>query len=258
MNVMNKWRRLCSVALPSLLGMTLWAGCAATPLSRFPDFPKTKPTLGTLAVLADVTSLVYKSGDIQKLDLVESERFGTVLLNEMASALNQKGYVVGKSVHATVGWTLRPGTLVYAIRSVEDRDRDPLPLAELPMYVSQELAGDPALKQAWETLRSSSVPDADASAALSRLGQAFGADTIVIVVLASLRVPLGTQVGRAMLQGLTFGATSVPATSGARVMIFADTRSGRVLWQDMATGQSPALSERVVKNTVQALVRPLP
>jgi len=134
--------------------MTLSAGCTATPLSRFPDFPKMKPTLGTLAVLADVTSLVYKSGDIQKLDIVESEQFGTVLLNEVASALKQKGYVVGKTVHAAIGLPLRDGTQVYVIRSIEDRDRDPLPLAETPIYVSHEMAADPALKQAWETLGS--------------------------------------------------------------------------------------------------------
>lgn len=255
---MNRWRRPCSAVLISFAMMTLWAGCAATPLSRYPDFPKTKPTLGTLAVLADVTSLLYKSGDIQALDLVESEEFGTVLLNEMASALRQKGYVVGKTVHATVGWTLRPGTQVYAIRSAEDRGRDPLPLANPPIYVSQELAGDPALKGAWETLRSSSVTDADAGAALSRLGQAFGADTLVIVVLASRRVPMGTQVGKAMLQALTFGATSAPVTSGSQMMIFADARSGRVLWQDSAAGQGPPLNEQVVRNTARALVGPLP
>ena len=83
--------------------------------------------------------------------------------------------------------------------------------------MNQELAGDPALKQAWETLRSSSVTDADAGAALSRLGRAVGADTIVIVVLASRRVPTGTQVGRAMLQALTFGATSAPVTSTGQI-----------------------------------------
>jgi hypothetical protein len=63
--------------------MALFAGCAATPLSRYPDFPKQKPTVGTLAVLADVTSLLYKSGDIQKVDLPESEQFGALLLDEM-------------------------------------------------------------------------------------------------------------------------------------------------------------------------------
>jgi hypothetical protein len=256
MTMLNTQRRLGSTVLTACLGMTLWAGCAATPLARFPEFPQMKPALGTLAVLADVTSLVYKSGDIQKLDLVESERFGTVLLNEVASALRRKGYVVGKTVHATVGWALRPGTLVYAIRSVEDRDRDALPLAELPMYVSQELAGDLALKQAWETVRSSSV-DADYNAALSRLGQAFGADTIVIVTLASRRVPWGAYWGWGLLSAATFGITSAPETSGAQMLIFVDARSGRKLWFDAAQSGVP-LNDQVVKDTAQALVRPLP
>src|SRR5262245_65545995 len=83
--VMNR-RRVSFAVVTSFFGMALLAGCAATPLSRYPDFPKMKPTLGTLAVLGDVTSLVYKSGDIQKLDIMESEQFGSVLLNEMASA----------------------------------------------------------------------------------------------------------------------------------------------------------------------------
>jgi hypothetical protein len=163
---MSTWRGRCSAALALFLVMTVLGGCAATPLSRYPDFPKMKPTLGTLAVLADVTSMIYRSGDIQNLDLVESEQFATMLLNEMASELRQKGYVVGKTIHATIGWSFRPGTQVYVIRTVEDRDRDTLPVATMPFWVNQELAGDPALKQAWETLRSAGS-DTDA---LSRLG----------------------------------------------------------------------------------------
>lgn len=51
--------------------------------------------------------------------------------------------MVGKTVHSTIGWTLRPGAQLYVIRNIEDRDREPLPLAESPIYVSQKLAGDP-------------------------------------------------------------------------------------------------------------------
>jgi len=260
MSVLNRWRRLCSAALTLCLGMTLSTGCAPTPLSRFPDFPKMKPTLGTLAVLVDVTSLVYAPGDIEKLDILGSEQLGTVFVSEMASALKQKGYVVGKSVHATIGWLLRPGTQVYAIRSIEDRDRDPLPLAETPIYMSQELAADPALKQAWETLGSTlrlpTKTDVDAGAALSRLGQAFSADTIVLVIVGVRKVPLGTELGRGMLNRLTLGHTSAPASSGVHAMIFADTRSGRILWRD--EGPGGPVNERGVKNIVQWLVRPLP
>ena len=259
---MNRWRRLCSATLTLSLGMTLSAGCAATPLSRFPDFPKMKPTLGTLAVLVDATLVAYASGDIQKLDILGSEQIGTVLVNEMPSALKQKGYVVGKSVHTTIGWLLRPGTQVYAIRSIEDRDRDPLPLAETPIYVSQELAADPTLKQAWETLGSrlrlptTTDADADAAAAMSRLGQGFGADTIVLVVVGARTVPPGTQLGRGMLNRLTLGNTSAPAPSGFSGMIFVDTRSGRILWRDEVPGGP--VNERGAKNIVQLLVRPLP
>src|SRR5262249_28289344 len=104
--------------------MTLVAGCAVTPtpLAQFPDFPKMKPALGTLVVLADITSLHYMSGDIQKLDLAESEQLGIILLDEVANGLRQKGYVVGNTIHATTGWTLRPGTSVYLIRTPEDRN----------------------------------------------------------------------------------------------------------------------------------------
>ena len=164
---------------------------------------------------------------------------------------------MGKTVHATVGWTLRPGTQVYLIRTVEDRDRDPLPLAEPPIYVNQELAGDPALKQAWETLRSSSVTDADAGAALSRLSQAFGADTLVAVSVAGRKVPLGTQVGRAMLGALTFGATSQPVTSQAWLMVITDTR-GRVIWKDAAPAQATPLSEQTIKAIGKHIVGQLP
>lgn len=107
-------------------------------------------------------------------------------------------------------------------------------------------------------MRSSSGTKAAAAAALSRLGQAFGADTIVMVVVAGRKVPTGTQVGRAMLQALTFGATSAPVTSGSQMMVFADTRSGRVLWQAASVTQYEPLTAQVVKNTAQALVRPLP
>src|SRR5262245_54584076 len=119
------------VFAPVFLIATLLVGCAAsTPLARYPDFPKMKPTLGTLAVLADVTSLHHKSGSIQKLDVPESQQFGTVLLSTLADELKKKGYVVEKMILATVGWTLRPGTQVFVIGTPEDRARDSLPLAE--------------------------------------------------------------------------------------------------------------------------------
>jgi len=239
--------------------MTLVAGCAVTPtpLAQFPDFPKMRPALGTLVVLADITSLHYMSGDIQKLDLAESEQLGIILLDEVANGLRQKGYVVGNTIHATTGWTLRPGTSVYLIRTPEDRNRDPLPLTELPIYVNREFVGDPALQQAWVALRASSVSEADARAALSRLGQAFGADTLVIVVAAGRHVPLGTQTGRAMLSALTFGATSAPATTAAKMILFADPRSGRVLWQDAAP-PGHSLSEQGVRALAADIVRALP
>jgi len=252
---MSTWRGRCSAALASFLVMTVSGGCAATPLSRYPDFPKMKPTLGTIAVLADVTSMIYRSGDVQNLDLVESEQFATMLLIEIASELRQKGYVVGKTIHATIGWSFRPGTQVYVIRTVEDRGRDDaLPVAPLPFWVNQELAGDPALKQAWETLRSAG----SATDAPSRLGKAFDADTLVIVALASNRVPTSVGFGRAILSGLTLGATKVPVTTQRQMISFMDTRNGRVLWLDGAAAQAAPLNERVVKNTAQALIRPLP
>jgi hypothetical protein len=254
---MSTRRPGCSAFLIFFLGIALLSGCAPTALSRHPDFQKVKPTLGTLVVLADLTSLLYKSGDIQKLDLVESEQLGTVLLNEMAGGLRDKGYVVGKAIHATVGWSLRPGTQVYLIRTVEDRDRDPLPLAEPPIYVNQELAGDPALKEAWQTLRSSSVTDADAGAAHSRLRQAFGADTLVTVSVAGRKVPTGTQMGRAMLGALTFGATSQPVTAHAWLLFITDTK-GQIIWRDAATVQYVPLSEQAVKAIGKHIVGQLP
>ena len=251
-------RRPSSFPISFLVGM-LFAGCAVTPtpVTQFPDFPKMKPTLGTLVVLADITSLHYMSGDIQKLDLEESKQLGAILLDEIANGLRQKGYVVGNTIHATTGWMLRPGTTVYFVRTPEDRNRDPLPLAEPPIYLNPEFVGDPTLKQAWETLRPASVSEADASAALSRLGQAFGAGTLVIVISAERKVPLGTQTGRAMLSALTFGATSAPVTTATKMILFADPRSGRVLWQDAGPAVH-CLCEQGVRALAAEIVHPLP
>jgi hypothetical protein len=60
-----------------------------------------------------------------------------------------------------------------------------------------------------------------------------------------------------MLWGADVRGDLGPVTPGSQMMIFADARSGRILWQDAAAGQGPPPSEQVVKNAAQGTVRPL-
>jgi hypothetical protein len=66
---MSAARRRLSRCLPSVLLCTLFTGCAGAPLAQYPEFPKTKATMGPLAVMADVTPLHQGSGDIRILDV---------------------------------------------------------------------------------------------------------------------------------------------------------------------------------------------
>src|SRR5206468_823304 len=104
----------------AVLTTTLLMGCATTPLSRYPEFAARKPTLGRLVVLADVTLLRDIRGEIDAVDLVENTQIAEVLFATLTEQMKQKGYVVERTMLASVGMSLRPGTTLRLIRSPED------------------------------------------------------------------------------------------------------------------------------------------
>ena len=245
-----------------LLAPAVLAGCAFTPPPEspdFPDFPKQKAGLGRVAVLADVTSLHYVEGNVQRLDLPESEQHGTTFLDAVTRGLQAKSYAVTSGAHLTSGWTMRPGTRVFLVRTPGDRGRSPLPEEETPIFVSPRLGTDPALRQAWLDLRGSVASRQDPGPVATRLAQAFDADTLVVVVMTGHLVPADVEAGRARTSAMTLGHVNPPAaTSGGSMILFADARAGKVLWRAWSDGKRPPLSEQSVRAEAQALLEPLP
>jgi hypothetical protein len=65
-----------------------------------------------------------------------------------------------------------------------------------------------------------------------------------------------------MVSAATFGAVSAPVSAASMVMVFADTRSGQMIWDDHYVfsndfGGDP-LNEKAVRALAQQLVRRLP
>jgi hypothetical protein len=225
-------------------------GCATTPLSRYPQFAARKATLGKLVVLADVTLLRDIPGDVDAVDLEENKLMAEVLFARLTEKMKVKGYVVDRTVLASVGMLLRAGTTLHVIRSPEDRGRNPLPMAVEPFYVDSNLDQDPVLRQAWESILRPKSPSGPAA---SRIGRALQADTLLIVYMKGRTVPWGKSLGQVIV---TLGMYAEESIIGMAVVI-GDAQSGSVMWRDeiVLPKQSPNPSgiDAVVRFVVDRL-----
>jgi hypothetical protein len=238
-------------------------------LSQYPEFTARKPTLGRFVVLADVAVLRDIRGDIDAVDLPENTDISKALFRQLIEKMSAKGYAIDRAILASVGMSLRRGTTLRVLRSLEDRGRDPLPLEVEPFYVDTSLDQDPVLRRAWESVfrgpepawikkedRARSNPEPSASI----IGRALQADTLMIVSMSGRTVSTWKSLGQAALSAtLTLGmATGAEASAIGMRMVIVETQSGLLMWGDQITLPQTHPNSRGVEKVIRFVVDRLP
>lgn len=219
------------------LGIFLFAitmgGCATSPLKYYPDFPKQKQGVAKVTMLEDIIVVEDIAGNIDSVNVDENKVLGNTLLKIFNDELNQKGYLVEKTMLSSIGLTLNPNNQYQVVGAPSTGNP--------PFYIDEAIIQDPDMKQKLTTLFNSLgtyikkegepskvIPDAPSL----RIGTE--SDALLVILAGGRKVSLGKQIGQGVLTTmLTLGTVATWQTSTTVMQLYiVDLKSGEVLWSD--------------------------
>ncbi len=218
------------------------AGCGASRLSSFPEFPSHKARLGKSVIVADFIVMKASGGDTAAVDLAANKATADTMLRFVQAHLDAKGYNVGNRLLSSVGLLLDSAFTANVSHTSElDREGEDAALAiHPPFYLYQALRREPGLTSLIGALyrKLALLEESDAGyppmAEMVPLGRVFGGGMVFLLLGGGFEVAAGSggdgvTAGRADAQAMIGYQTITQASLHLFVL---DSETGNVLWTD--------------------------
>jgi hypothetical protein len=249
--------------------LPLFAIACSSPVSRFPNFPVQKASLGKAALFADAVLINDSMRDTNLVDMLETRDIARSVLDSLRTGMSGKGYDVASAELASIGLVMKRREVFKVIEMESERELafEELPSRIPPLYVSAQFLGDEERRKALTGVLKALVvlsPE-DRSEHLviqdaNTLGKSLDVSAMMIVMMGGYNMPATKEYNEGAVSTIeTVGPVGMRRVSQFTLEFYIlDAASGELLWHDRAYHRGGTVNKEQALHFASDLISRLP